>query len=185
MCRLDWTTANLLLVVFFPGSSESRSELFPGLIGPAMLEHLPYVRIDPAPISRNMDERTIRFELERQACQSLKQGGIPVVCHASKVQTVQHDFAFSLLDQCLDYIGSGEKHAVYVSIQVMFSDFIQCKNRLFKVCRPSSVSSSCNFWAQVLSGSNTLQVAGLQLGPVQPGHSTLCLEHMNSATCEL
>ncbi|KAG8007149.1 MKL/myocardin-like protein 1 [Nibea albiflora] len=43
-----------------------------------MLEHLPCVRIDPAPlrppsISRNMDERAIRFELERQACQSLRQ----------------------------------------------------------------------------------------------------------------
>ncbi|XP_056256705.1 myocardin-related transcription factor A-like isoform X1 [Seriola aureovittata] len=44
----------------------------------AMLEHLPCVRIDPAPfrpqpISSNMDERAIRFELERQACQSLRQ----------------------------------------------------------------------------------------------------------------
>ncbi|XP_040918549.1 myocardin-related transcription factor A-like isoform X2 [Toxotes jaculatrix] len=43
-----------------------------------MLEHLPCVRIDPAPfrpqpISSNMDERAIRFELERQACQSLRQ----------------------------------------------------------------------------------------------------------------
>nr|XP_046272122.1 myocardin-related transcription factor A-like isoform X2 [Scatophagus argus] len=43
-----------------------------------MLEHLPCARIDPAPlrrppISRNMDESAIRFELERQACQSLRQ----------------------------------------------------------------------------------------------------------------
>ncbi|XP_029294334.1 myocardin related transcription factor Ab isoform X2 [Cottoperca gobio] len=43
-----------------------------------MLEHLPCVRIDPAPlrpppITRNMDERALRFELERQACQSLRQ----------------------------------------------------------------------------------------------------------------
>ncbi|XP_008286222.1 MKL/myocardin-like protein 1 [Stegastes partitus] len=43
-----------------------------------MLEHLPCVRIDPAPfkpqpISSSMDERAIRFELERQACQSLRQ----------------------------------------------------------------------------------------------------------------
>ncbi|XP_037647606.1 myocardin-related transcription factor A-like isoform X2 [Sebastes umbrosus] len=43
-----------------------------------MLEHLPRVRIDPAPlrpppIVRNMDERALRFELERQACQSLRQ----------------------------------------------------------------------------------------------------------------
>ncbi|XP_071330309.1 myocardin-related transcription factor A-like isoform X2 [Trachinotus anak] len=43
-----------------------------------MLEHLPCVRIDPAPfrpqpINSNMDERAIRFELERQACQSLRQ----------------------------------------------------------------------------------------------------------------
>ncbi|KAG7239468.1 hypothetical protein INR49_028939 [Caranx melampygus] len=43
-----------------------------------MLEHLPCVRIDPAPfrpqpITSNMDERAIRFELERQACQNLRQ----------------------------------------------------------------------------------------------------------------
>ncbi|KAM7372270.1 hypothetical protein PAMP_009450 [Pampus punctatissimus] len=43
-----------------------------------MLEHLPFVRIDPVsfrpqPISSNMDEGAIRFELERQACQSLRQ----------------------------------------------------------------------------------------------------------------
>ncbi|AWP18630.1 putative MKL/myocardin-like protein 1 [Scophthalmus maximus] len=43
-----------------------------------MLEHLPCVGIDPAPfrpqpISSNMDERAMRFELERQACQSLRQ----------------------------------------------------------------------------------------------------------------
>ncbi|XP_029946475.1 myocardin-related transcription factor A-like isoform X2 [Salarias fasciatus] len=43
-----------------------------------MLEHLPCVRINPAhfrpqPIGSNMDERAIRFELERQACQSLRQ----------------------------------------------------------------------------------------------------------------
>ncbi|XP_069557531.1 myocardin-related transcription factor A-like isoform X1 [Brachyistius frenatus] len=43
-----------------------------------MLEHLQCVRIDPAPfgpqpISSNMDERAIRFELKRQACQSLRQ----------------------------------------------------------------------------------------------------------------
>ncbi|TNN53198.1 MKL/myocardin-like protein 1 [Liparis tanakae] len=44
----------------------------------AMLEHLPGVRIDPAPlrpppISREVDDRALRFELERQACQSLRQ----------------------------------------------------------------------------------------------------------------
>ncbi|XP_031723590.1 myocardin-related transcription factor A-like isoform X2 [Anarrhichthys ocellatus] len=38
-----------------------------------MLEHLPGVRIDPAPISRDMEERALRFELERQACQTLRQ----------------------------------------------------------------------------------------------------------------
>lgn len=130
-------------------------QLFPGLIRPTMLEHMPCVRIDSAPISRNMDERTIRFELERHACRSLRQGGVPVVCHASTVQTVQHDFALSVLDQCLGYTGSREKNAVHVSIQAMLSDFIRCKNWLFQVCRPSSVSSSCIFWAQVLSGSNT------------------------------
>ncbi|XP_070703529.1 myocardin-related transcription factor A-like [Pempheris klunzingeri] len=50
----------------------------PNLLPSAMLEHLPCVRIDPAPlrpppISRNMDETAIRFELKRQACQSLRQ----------------------------------------------------------------------------------------------------------------
>lgn len=40
-------------------------------------------------------------------------------------------------------------------------------------------SSRFIFDAQVLSGSNILQVAGLQLGLSQPGHSTLCLEYMN------
>ncbi|KAI3360080.1 hypothetical protein L3Q82_014395 [Scortum barcoo] len=53
-------------------------EVKKSLIAPAMLEHLPCVRIDPAPhrpppISRDMDERAIRYELERQACQSLRQ----------------------------------------------------------------------------------------------------------------
>ncbi|XP_075941267.1 myocardin-related transcription factor A-like isoform X2 [Anarhichas minor] len=38
-----------------------------------MLEHLPGVRVDPAPISRDMEERALRFELERQACQTLRQ----------------------------------------------------------------------------------------------------------------
>ncbi|KAK5856578.1 hypothetical protein PBY51_008163 [Eleginops maclovinus] len=43
-----------------------------------MLEHLPCIRIDPAPlrsqpISRDMEERALRFELERQACQSVRQ----------------------------------------------------------------------------------------------------------------
>ncbi|XP_022051658.2 myocardin-related transcription factor A-like isoform X2 [Acanthochromis polyacanthus] len=41
-----------------------------------MLQHLPCVRIDPfkpQPISSSMEERAIRFELERQACQSLRQ----------------------------------------------------------------------------------------------------------------
>ncbi|XP_054861418.1 myocardin-related transcription factor B-like isoform X2 [Amphiprion ocellaris] len=41
-----------------------------------MLEHLPCVRIEPfqpQPISSSMEERAIRFELERQACQSLRQ----------------------------------------------------------------------------------------------------------------
>ncbi|KAM6913733.1 myocardin-related transcription factor A-like isoform 1-T1 [Lycodopsis pacificus] len=38
-----------------------------------MLEHMPGVRIDPAPISRDMEERALRFELERQACQTLRQ----------------------------------------------------------------------------------------------------------------
>ncbi|KAM8844901.1 myocardin-related transcription factor A-like isoform 2-T2 [Spinachia spinachia] len=52
--------------------SESLSSLI------AMLEHLHGVHIDPAPlrpppISRDMDERALRFELERQACQSLRQ----------------------------------------------------------------------------------------------------------------
>ncbi len=70
-----------------------------------MLEQLPCVRIDPAPlrpppISKNMDESAIRFELERQACQSLRQGGIPVVCHASTALTVHED---SYCETCNTY----------------------------------------------------------------------------------
>lgn len=56
-----------------------------------MLEHPPCVRIDPAPfrpqpIRCNMDKPDMRFELERQACQSLRQGGIPVSSHVSSSQ---------------------------------------------------------------------------------------------------
>ncbi|KAM3863906.1 myocardin-related transcription factor A-like [Diretmus argenteus] len=48
------------------------------LVPLAMLEPLSCLRIDPAPfrpqpISSHMDKRAIRFELERQACQSLRQ----------------------------------------------------------------------------------------------------------------
>lgn len=53
---------------------------------------------------------------------------------------------------------------------------------LLSVCR---MSSRFIFWAEVLSGSSSLQVAGLQLGLSQPRDSKLCLEHMNSATCWL
>ncbi|XP_074552463.1 myocardin-related transcription factor A-like [Halichoeres trimaculatus] len=44
----------------------------------AILDHLPCVRTDPAlhrtpPVNRNLDSRAVRFELERRACQSLRQ----------------------------------------------------------------------------------------------------------------
>lgn len=49
-----------------------------------MLKNLQCVCINPAPfrpqpISRNMEEGSIRFELERQACQSLRKGGMPAL----------------------------------------------------------------------------------------------------------
>ena len=46
----------------------------------AMLDHMDATPFRPQPIRRTMDKKAIRFELERQACQSLRQGGvIPVV----------------------------------------------------------------------------------------------------------
>ncbi|KAM9346043.1 myocardin-related transcription factor A-like [Symphorus nematophorus] len=75
--RKNWISSCLVI----PLCASRGDNLIPQrsyLIKLAMLEHLPCVRIDPAPlrpppISRNMDERAIRFELERQACQSLRQ----------------------------------------------------------------------------------------------------------------
>ncbi len=123
-----------------------------------MLEQLPCVRIDPAPlrpppISKNMDERAIRFELERQACQSLRQGGIPVVCHASTALTVHED---SYCETCNTYAACWIK-ALTSSVALLgkrYSNWPKCALRRYLQV---SVSLKKNSISQTAATVSSLQ----------------------------
>lgn len=131
---------NLLFdLISFHGWLTLSSSFFPSF---AMLKNLQCVCLDPAPfrsqpIRRNMEERAIRFELERQACQSLRKGGIPAL-----LWLLQHQ-------RCHKCV-MGRDWRVRLSVQS------SKLNRSSSRCHPSLFS--------MLTGSGGLHVAGLQLG---------------------